>query len=118
MIISIDSGYLSIIRKGTEINPALIPILSDTSLTHIRNTCSGGYFTLGQLSFFLINDIEAVPMFRVTKIHFDVFGECGLAYGVLHYLKNNGAVFKERYKKYFYSKERIEYLRQNKINSN
>jgi hypothetical protein len=109
----VDSTYAVIAKMDTNAIIPLINFLPDTALTNIPNTCQGGFLTFGQLAFFLINDIEHIPVFMVTKSQWDSFGECGLAPdGFLEYLTSNGRDFEELYRKWFNSKERQEYLRE------
>jgi hypothetical protein len=111
----IDTVYADIVKLDTIAIPKLIPFLSDTTYTEILNTCTGGYFTFGQLAFFLINDIEPVPYFLVTKSRWDAFGECwNLPIGFLGFLRINGSNFKDQYSRYINSKERQDWLKQNK----
>lgn len=109
----VDSTYEVIAKMDTNAIIPLINFLPDTALTKIPNTCQGGYFTFGQLAFFLINDIEHIPLFSVTKAQWDSFGECGLAPdGFLEYLKKSGQDFENLYRNWFNSKERQDYLRE------
>jgi len=107
----LDSVYASIAKLDTNAIPTLMNHLSDTTSTVIANTCLGGYFTLGQLAFFLINDIEPIPYFTVTKSQWDVLGECGtLPYGFLNYVKFKGQEFKNEYRVYFNSQARQDWI--------
>ena len=109
----VDSVYVGIAKLDTNAIVKLIDFLADTSSTTIPNTCQNGYFTYGQLAFFLINDIEPIPFYIVTKSQWDVLGECGiLPYGFLNYLKNNASRFETEYRTYFNSQERQEWLKQ------
>jgi hypothetical protein len=107
---SVDINYVDIIKSDTSIIRKLTNFLADTGSTEIKNSCDGGYFTFGQLAFLLINDIEDVPLFLVTKSQWDVL-ECGiLPTGVLNYLKVSGDDFKVAYQVYLNSKERQDRL--------
>ena len=100
----IDVEYSSIIKKGPQIIPALISELTDTMKTKIIDKCTGDYFTMGQLSYILIDNIENIPFFKVTGDMADVMQNCSnLAFGVLDYVRLRGPEFQKKYKKYFYS---------------
>jgi hypothetical protein len=107
-----DIQYLSIHDMGPRIIPILWKLLLDSTKTKIKNKCSGTYFTVGQLSFILIDDIESIPFSEVTGRQFDVIESCSvLPDGLLIYIRFNGAEFQAKYKIYFYSTNRIEWLR-------
>jgi len=107
----LDSAYIYITKLDTNAIPTLMHYLSDTTTTSIANTCLGGYFTYGQLAFFLINDIEPIPYFTVTKSQWDVLGECGtLPYGFLNYIKSRGQEFEKEYGVYFRSQDRQDWI--------
>ncbi|HLK27122.1 MAG TPA: hypothetical protein VKT28_00970 [Puia sp.] len=73
-----DIPYLSILKKGTDIIPTLLKLITDTTKTKILNKCSNDYFTVGQLVYVLIDDIERIPFFEVTKIQADVILHCSV----------------------------------------
>ena len=107
----LDSAYVCVAKLDTNAIITLMNYLSDTIATSIANTCLGGYFTYGQLAFFLINDIEPIPYFTVTKSQWDVLGECGtLPYGFLYYLKSKGQEFENEYQVYFRSQARQDWI--------
>ena len=109
-----DKIYSKIKIKGVDAIPGLIKFLGDTTETNIKDNCGTGNFTIGQLSFFLINDIETIPLAYVTNMQFDVIHQCGcLADGVLLYLKQRGNKFKDQYRRYYYSdgRQKIIHLR-------
>jgi hypothetical protein len=115
----VDIEYLSIFKRGVRIIPTLLKNLPDSTKTKIKNNCSGSYFTLGQLSFILIDDIESIPFFEVTGVQCDAVKGCSdLADGVLIYINSKGIEFQTKYKKYFYSKKRKEWLKEMRNNSN
>ena len=112
---NVDSTYAVIAKMDTIAIIRLIHILPDTTLTDIPHTCHEGFFTFGELAFFLINDIEHIPLFLVTRSQWDSFSECGLApNGFLEYLRKNGQGFEDLYRNWFNSKERQDYLQKNK----
>jgi len=107
----LDSAYVRIAKLDTIAIATLMNYLSDTTATGIANTCLGGYFSFGQLAFFLINDIEPIPYFTVTKSQWDVLGECGtLPYGFLNYVKSKGQEFENEYRVYFHSQARQDWI--------
>lgn len=107
----LDSAYVRVVKLDTIAIPTLMSHLSDTTETGIAITCLGGYFSLGQLAFFLINDIEPIPYFTVTKSQWDVLGECGtLPYGFLNYVKSQGQKFENEYRVYFHSQARQDWI--------
>ena len=107
----VDSVYNRIIKLDTNAIIKLMDFLPDTSLTKIKNPCNKGFLTFSELAFFLINDIENVPL-SITNLQWDSFGECGtIPNSFLEYLKNNGTSFEKQYRNYFNSKQRQEYIK-------
>ena len=107
----LDSAYVHVVKLDTNAIPTLMNYLSDTTTTSIANTCLGGYFTFGQLAFFLINDIEHLPYFTVTGSQWDVLGECGtVPDGFLNYVKTKGLEFQNEYRVYFHSQARQDWI--------
>ena len=100
----IDPEYTSILKKGPRIIPSLITVLTDTTKTSIIDKCTGKYFTMGQLAYILIDNIERIPFALVTGISADVIRGCSyLADGVLYYVRYDGSKFQVQYRAYFYS---------------
>ncbi|RYZ20527.1 MAG: hypothetical protein EOO10_23140 [Chitinophagaceae bacterium] len=107
----VDSNYASIVKRGKTVIPELINFLGDTTSTSILNRCDSGYVTIGQLAYFLINDIEFIPVPLVTRSQWCVMSECQLLReGFLEYLRLGRDDFKKRYNHYFYSKMRRQHL--------
>jgi hypothetical protein len=109
-----DSTYADIVKRGKKVIHKLIPYLSDSTLTIVKNKCDTGYITVGQLTYFIINDIEQIPLPLVTGTYFHTGGgDCItiLPYGLLYYLQQDGERFEKLYRKYFYSKQRQQYLK-------
>ena len=109
----VDTNYVVIVQKGKSILPKLTQYLSDTTLSLIPNQCDSGNFTIGQLAFFLINDIEYMPVRLVTKKQWDGMGNCLIILpdGWLDYLRTNGREFEELYRKYLSSKQRQHFVK-------
>jgi hypothetical protein len=102
----LDPEYASIVKKGRRIIPALITQLTDTTKTRIVDQCTGQYYSIGELSYILIDNIESIPFALVTGVMADVLGSCSyLAIGELDYVRTNGAKFQSQYKSYFYSQK-------------
>ncbi len=105
---NIDSSYNKILKLGTTAIPFLIPKMTDTTLTKILNPCDNDEpIHLGDLAWFIITDIEKIPLFQVTKNQWCVWGVCehfplGF-FTSLNFYRNKYA---KGYKNYFYSKER------------
>lgn len=91
-ITSLDSNnsvYWEIIKRGEKSIPLLIESLCDTTQTNIYDKCKRGYLTIGDVSYFALEEIAEFPAFLVTKIQFctvDVENNCWSFYD---YLYNN-----------------------------
>jgi len=100
----IDTEYSSIVKKGSKIIPSLINFLADTAKTQIIDNCTGDYFSIGQLSYILIDNIKPIPFASITGETADVMLTCSnLANGVLEYVRYHGTEFQSKYRTYFYS---------------
>jgi hypothetical protein len=107
-----DSFYLKIKRLDTFALQYLIPFLSDTSLTDIKNECLETNLKIADLAFFLINDIEPVPYALVTGGQYCTWGECGgLPDGFLYFINAQRLRFKKDYTNYFYGDKRREWVK-------
>ncbi len=105
-----DSSYLQITRLDTFALQYLIPFLSDTTLTEINNECLQKKFKIGDIAFFLINDIETIPFALVTGGQYCTWTECGgLPDGIFTYMNRERLLFKNQYTNYFYGEIRNEW---------
>lgn len=106
-----DASYLKIKSLDTLAIPYLILKLSDTSITSIENTCLGTKYKVGDIAFFLINDIEPIPYGMVTGGQYCTMGQCGvLPDGFITYLNNQREKFYNAYRIYYYGDKRKEWL--------
>ncbi len=64
--------YWKIIKRGKASIPFLIESITDTTLTNIYDYCKKGKLTVGEVSYFALNEIAEFPEFSVTHIQFDV----------------------------------------------
>ena len=113
----VDSNYANLVKRGKKIIPTLIKYLNDSTLTDVPNQCDSGYITVGQLTYFIINDIEFIPVPLVTNVQWDMMSKCEvLRAGFLEYLQKKGKRFEALYRKYFYSQRRLQYLKANSYN--
>lgn len=107
-----DSFYLKIKKLDTFALQYLIPFLSDTSLTDIKNECLETNFKIADLAFFLINDIEPIPYALVTGGQYCTWGECGiLPDGFIEFLNNQRLRFKKDYETFYYGTKRNKWLK-------
>ena len=109
-----DTIYNAIVRRGKPALQELKNLLSSQVLSIVPNTCTEGYFTVGQLAFLLIHDIEHIPYAVVTRRQWCKDSECGwLPSGFFAYIESEGIEFQKKYTAYLASKERKKYLKDN-----
>ena len=110
---SADVYYRIALNYSTTAIPFLIENLSDTTLTNIKNMCSQEIYSIGDISFLLINDIEQIPYAAVTNSQWCLIGLCGfLPDGFMLYLKYHRQEFQLNYKAYYYSQTRQSILKE------
>ncbi len=109
-----DSSYNNILKLGTSAIPFLISKMRDTSLTNISNPCDNDQLMrYGDLAWFIITDIEDIPLFTVTKNQWCVWGICDhFPLGFFVSLNFYRDKFSKQYEAYFYSRERKKILKQ------
>jgi hypothetical protein len=109
-----DSSYNNILKLGTEAIPFLMAKMADTTTTNIVNPCDEKQqIRYGDLAWFLITDIEKIPLFTVTKTQFCVWGVCDhFPLGFFVSLNLYRSKYSHNYQKYFYSKERRKILKE------
>lgn len=64
--------YWKIIQRGETSIPSLIESLTDTRMTNIYDNCKHGKLTVGEVSYFALQEITEFPAFLVTHIQFDL----------------------------------------------
>ncbi len=74
----LDEAYQKIVTLGPSAIPFLVDKLTDTTRVDINNTCKQTSLRKGDLAFFLINDIEHIPYYTVTKTQWCVFNFCSV----------------------------------------
>ena len=108
-----DVYYRIVLNYSTTAIPFLIEKLSDTTLTNIKNMCSQEIYSIGDISFLLINDIEQIPYAAVTNFQWCLIGLCGfIPDGFMLYLKYHRQEFQSNYKAYYYSQTRQSILKE------
>jgi hypothetical protein len=107
-----DSAYLKIVRLDSAALRYLIPFLTDTTATVVSCECLSSKCTIADIAFFLINDIEGVPVGIVCHMQYDVFGNgCGnLPDYFLENMVAQRSRFQKDYTAYFYGAERRKLL--------
>ncbi len=80
--------YWKIIKRGKESIPLLIESLTDTTMTNIYDHCKKGNLNVGEVSYFLLEELAEFPAFVVTHIQFDVIDEHG-CWNFFDYLFDN-----------------------------
>ncbi len=115
--IDFDSAFTKIVRLGTKAIPILIKKLRDTTLVSIKNPCfSEEEMKVHDVAWFLINEIEPFPRHTALKLVFCTSDECDhFPQGFFTFIHSNPSEYASRYKKYFYSKERLKYLKSKQV---
>ena len=114
-----DASFQMIVSYDTVAIPYLINKLNDTTLTEIYNSCSKNNFKIGDIAFLLINDIEQIPYSTVTNTQWCLVGQCGkLPDYFFNYLELNRLEFQLKYRKYYYSIKRQEFLKHEQSRAN
>lgn len=67
--------YWELISKGKKSIPLLIENISDTTMSDVYNDCKKERLNVGELSFFALNEIVELPIYKITKIQFCVFDD-------------------------------------------
>lgn len=105
--------YWEIVGKGKEYIPKLIESLTDTTPTNIYHGCKGGNLTIGELSYFALEEIGDFPAFVVTRIQFDVIKlmDGWRCWSFYNYLFNNHNKLEYQKKaKIFYQKSQFKFV--------
>ena len=110
----IDSSYNNILKFGIKAIPFLMIKMTDTTLSNISNPCNDDKrMNYGDLAWFLIMDIEKIPLFTVTKTQWCVWGVCEhFPLGFFESLNLFRTKYSKNYLNYFYSKERLRILKE------
>lgn len=107
-ITSLDSNnsvYWKLIKRGEQSIPLLIESLCDTTLTSIYDKCKGGYLTIGDVSYFALEEIAEFPAFLVTKIQFcTIVDGCWSFYDYL-FLQENKLEFQKMVRDFYNSND-------------
>jgi len=100
-----DTLYWNLVKDGLGIVPFLIEKLDDSSSTQINVELTGGYYTIADISNFIIWDIiRDLPVFELTGSNKQLFESCGICY-YWNYLRSNHSnrkKYKEDVSKWFY----------------
>jgi hypothetical protein len=108
-----DSAYSSILKLGVRAIPLLMAKMNDTALTNIVNPCDNDkLMRYGDLAWFLVQDIERIPLFAVTKMQWCVWGACEhFPQGFFESLNFSRSKFSKQYANYFHSRERQRFIK-------
>lgn len=102
-----DPVFQSMVKYGAPVIVHLMDMLDDTTVTKLFNSCTNKNYTVGDLAFLLIDEIEWIPFALVIKMQWCTFRACGsLPDYFWDYLRENRKSFKQNYQTYYYSKER------------
>jgi hypothetical protein len=80
--------YWKIVKKGKKSIPLLIESLTDTTMTNVYDHCKNGKLSVGEVSYFALEELAEFPAFVVTHIQFDVIDEHG-CWNFFDYLFDN-----------------------------
>lgn len=107
-----DSSFTRIVRYGTKVIPSLIKRLGDTTSLKIENPCyAEEKMKMHDLVWFLIQEIEPFPRYDALHLVFCTEGDCEhFPQGFFNFIHSDPKLYASRYKKYFYSKRRVQYL--------
>ena len=105
--------YWKIIRRGKSSILPLIESLTDTAITNVYDGCKQGKLTIGEISYFALEEIAEFPTFIVTHRQFDlIVNDCWSFYDYLFDNKN-----KKEYQgmvRTFYNSNKYVYSKYNK----
>ena len=102
-----DQAFDYILKQDTFAIPALISLLTDTSVSNVKNLGESTYYKNGDLALILINYIEWVPCALVTNLQWCICCDCGfLPTDFLKYVARDRHEFKRKYQSYYTSIER------------
>jgi uncharacterized protein len=107
-ITSLDSNnsvYWEIIKRSEKSIPSLIESLCDTTLTSIYDKCKGGYLTIGDVSYFALEEIAEFPAFLVTKIQFCTIDDGCWSFYDFMYLQENKLEFQKMVRDFYKSND-------------
>jgi len=111
-----DSAFAFILSKDTFAIPELIKLLVDTSTSKVKNINTDTYYKKGDLALILINYIEWVPFYSITRVQWCICCDCGnMPNGFLQYLDANRPEFQNKYVLYFRSKERRKNIKRDSV---
>ncbi|MEO7047077.1 MAG: hypothetical protein ABI091_17370 [Ferruginibacter sp.] len=108
-----DQAFDFILSQDTFAIPSLINLLTDTSVSKVKNLDANNYYKKGDLAFILINYIEGVPFALITHSQWCICCDCGnLPKDFLQYVDRNRFQFQKEYQSYYVSKERRKMIKE------